>query len=853
MNTNNTHNNRSKFFKFNHYPNKPINRFRIRETLNVKSSPCVLVDNTYATSAYFIRCCVDCTPNSKVYYEQKSNHQYFLNLLEQPPIPATSLNKFKLTDLFGSYALEFNFDFGKNFNLSVQKNEKIKDFVQLNLNKLSNDKQQNETNNKKEFNSDKQKFIKSINDKILMTLNTIEFRDKNAGQYLNTKARNNNQIKFIYKFMLVTFSRIARCLFDRILCYEQQLNGVQIANQKLLPIVYMLDKNATLFDQLLVQLCLYLNHLRVTNILSEISELFSKNYLAKLILRYLNVKSCDTNKLTYFHRFRESKLCKYDFDSSELNGTYSNDEPIFYKTTFLNYLSECLKNDVDINMKLENSLLNTLTKLIETEDVYDVLVVPVAICHEKKPRFLRFFSTLELIKNTLFSSDSNGQLRINFSQPYSLREFIETCRLKKILTKTSATSHLKKHLKYELFHCKSIMSTNITAFILTNQFSRGCNLNELCKKFLDLEKILEATFQIGFNYETVYDAVSYSLCLLKNHLVIENSLQDLKITNSNNIKNCKIKLRDNKYLHHELIEYSQTISKCLFMHSIIACSIISLLKTDLHQLEIYGKSVLINENELVVKSIRLINLFKYEFDEYKKPCETIHSKVFECINFYLNSEILVDYKSGHSRRLKFYNSDDEENLEDYYSKQPNGDIKKNLAKPGRFDMVQSFNTDSESDPDDLESNEWRAITILKSYHLKLTKQSIESLRNFKLILSPYLDGYLIIFNLLRKHMEIHRFYSEKDLMLMIDVEFETQLKNQSIKFVESTIGSIRSSALKYLTGSKIMAVSYEDNNYQDELREQKGQCEFKSVKIYNLNELGVNKLNQLCLLIKSFQ
>ena len=93
--------------------------------------------------------------------------------------------------------------------------------------------------------------------------------------------------------------------------------------------------------------------------------------------------------------------------------------------------------------------------------------------------------------------------------------------------------------------------------------------------------------------------------------------------------------------------------------------------------------------------------------------------MFECINFYLNSEILVDYKSGHSRRLKFYNSDDEENLEDYYSKQPNGDIKKNLAKPGRFYMVQTFNTDSESDPDDLESNEWRAITILKSYHVRL--------------------------------------------------------------------------------------------------------------------------------------
>ena len=62
------------------------------------------------------------------------------------------------------------------------------------------------------------------------------------------------------------------------------------------------------------------------------------------------------------------------------------------------------------------------------EDVYDVLVVPVAICHEKKPRFLRFFSTLELIKNTLFSSDSNGQLRINFSQPYSLR----VCRFFKL-------------------------------------------------------------------------------------------------------------------------------------------------------------------------------------------------------------------------------------------------------------------------------------------------------------------------------------------------------------------------------------------------------------------------------------
>ena len=52
---------------------------------------------------------------------------------------------------------------------------------------------------------------------------------------------------------------------------------------------------------------------------------------------------------------------------------------------------------------------------------------------------------------------------------------------------------------------------------------KGCTFEELCEKFLELKKRLSSNFQIGFNSETIEEAVMYSLKLLSDDLIVKNS------------------------------------------------------------------------------------------------------------------------------------------------------------------------------------------------------------------------------------------------------------------------------------------------------------------------------------------
>jgi hypothetical protein len=58
--------------------------------------------------------------------------------------------------------------------------------------------------------------------------------------------------------------------------------------KKGLPIVYIIDKNANLFDQLLVQQCLHMNNLRVTNIFSDISKSMLNSSIIKFDIFFFN-------------------------------------------------------------------------------------------------------------------------------------------------------------------------------------------------------------------------------------------------------------------------------------------------------------------------------------------------------------------------------------------------------------------------------------------------------------------------------------------------------------------------------------------------------------------------------------
>lgn len=117
---------------------------------------------------------------------------------------------------------------------------------------------------------------------------------------------------------------------------------------------------------------------------------------------------------------------------------------------------ECLKNEVDFTLQLGDLSLDSVVDLIEKgkltvlkslthiyiinwnnkkkEFIHDVLIVPVSVCYEKFPfeelfqksrgvkssSFRIFKTILKFISKCLLYPKSFGQVRVNFSQPFSL-------------------------------------------------------------------------------------------------------------------------------------------------------------------------------------------------------------------------------------------------------------------------------------------------------------------------------------------------------------------------------------------------------------------------------------------------
>ena len=110
-------------------------------------------------------------------------------------------------------------------------------------------------------------------------------------------------------------------------------------------------------------------------------------------------------------------------------------------------MAESFQNGVDMSIQLDNPhLFESIFELVDKgknvlfrsliiisltsnlnylEQVYDLIIVPVSICYEKQLDKAENFSIvkflLKMFVRTFFSSKSHGQIRINFSQPFSLK------------------------------------------------------------------------------------------------------------------------------------------------------------------------------------------------------------------------------------------------------------------------------------------------------------------------------------------------------------------------------------------------------------------------------------------------
>ncbi|KAF5283504.1 hypothetical protein FQR65_LT02657 [Abscondita terminalis] len=314
--------------------------------------------------------------------------------------------------------------------------------------------------------------------------------------------------------------------------------------------------------------------------------------------------------------------------------------------------------------------------------IEDALLVPVSINYEKlvdgsfareqlgQPKQMETFgSAMKSIWHVLNSN--YGMVRIDFNQPFSLRELVKTFNngkvqndvvfSKKLKSNPSTTSlygtdivsdehkylveNISKHVLYDCARSTSVMSTNAVAFLLMHKFRQGVTLEVLGSALDELRReLVYKQKDVGFSGNSL-DIIRYAVGLFGPSLIKKEKIgNDIFIKPVITLPNVI-----------DLNYYSNTLVTYYCLEGIIATVLTSL---DLSIGEI-------SEEELVEACLDLCNILQYEFI-FCKPCQNLESAIADCIeDLTIFKEIFVASSSNtveveRSRRIAEELFDEEE-------------------------------------------------------------------------------------------------------------------------------------------------------------------------------------------------
>ncbi|KAF6041301.1 GPAM [Bugula neritina] len=545
--------------------------------------------------------------------------------------------------------------------------------------------------------------------------------DENSKAYKKEKKKCEGKLKKLFHIMNAMMSiplfKITGWFLNTVL--GALLNSVQVHNSQLLVL-----KDATLID--------ISSHILVRKAgglpanAQESPGLYTLD-LHTLALRYPSPYVAAGDNLNIFGFGRILRSLGGFFIRRRLDKEVGKKDHL-YRAVLSEYLEELLRRGQSLEFFIEGGrsrsgkayypkagLLSIIVDWVlasrnETDGILrlDALIVPVGISYEKiidgdftreqmgmakKPE--SFWSTVKAIWK-LFST-TYGNVRVDFCQPFSLKEYL-TVNERSLLSRsvsglspvtvlgnprlqdsmqdlskatpssdllTRATSGnsiygidiskedekvvidaLARHILYNSMCATAIMSTNILAFDLLSNYRQGVSLPELISSITKLrETILTANRDVGFVGQT-RNVIAHACKLLGSNLVaIERngapvSWQDIYDEEGGD----QVKITPNLSLPHvlELSYYSSSVISVFQLKSLLACSIcaasgVALLDSST---EDQFSSVSVTKHEVVEHAIYLANLFKYEF-LFIAPCKDLETELSNSFESLISSELIL--------------------------------------------------------------------------------------------------------------------------------------------------------------------------------------------------------------------
>ncbi|CAG9822276.1 unnamed protein product [Phaedon cochleariae] len=396
---------------------------------------------------------------------------------------------------------------------------------------------------------------------------------------------------------------------------------------------------------------------------------------------------------------------------------------VVYKTVLHAYMNNCLRAGHNLEFFLEGGRTRTgkpcmpkygvLSVLVDSfldGSIEDALLVPVSVNYEKlvdgnfvreqlgQPKEMETFGNA--VKGIWKVLNSNyGMMRIDFNQPFSLRELVKTFNMnsnmvaplnghKMLKSNPSVNSlygtdvvseeqrglvaQISKHIIYDCAQSTSVMSTNALAYLLLTKFRDGANIEELVDALDALRKDLEyARRDIGFSGDSI-DVITYAMEMLGPALVRKEKPHNT--ADSDVIK--PVTLLPNVI---ELAYYSNTLVTHFALDSLVAIAAQAIdphaqaidphaqaidahaQAIDAHaqaiDAQVTHPSSEVGHRELVEATLELCDIVQYEF-LLCKPCQSLEQVVTSCVDelVYRKQIFLVDTEeetelSRRSRRI----------------------------------------------------------------------------------------------------------------------------------------------------------------------------------------------------------
>ncbi|KAG9267889.1 glycerol-3-phosphate acyltransferase 1, mitochondrial [Astyanax mexicanus] len=386
------------------------------------------------------------------------------------------------------------------------------------------------------------------------------------------------------------------------------------------------------------------------------------------------------------------------FIRRKLDETSDGKKDVLYRSLLYSYTEELLRQQQFLEVYLEGTrsrsgkpsparagMLSIVVDALCAGSIPDVLIIPVGISYD---RILEGnYNSEQLGKPKKNESlwgvacgvfrmlrKNYGCVRVDFTQPFSLKEYLDTQRsrnlpasltLEQVLIPTiiaarpdqalfngeeeehpdsrelfdepwrrQIISNLAKHVLFTASKSSAIMSTHIVACLLLYRHRQGVLLSKLVEDFFNMkEEILSRDFDLGFSGNSE-DVVMHALNLLGNcvNVTSTNRNTEFIIAPSNTVPAL-----------FELNFYSNGLFHVFIADAIIACSTLAMLREQAAEAcngELGSSSTLLSQERLIRRAAGLSHFLSNEV-QVAMPCQTIYQVFQDAVTRLIEYGVLI--------------------------------------------------------------------------------------------------------------------------------------------------------------------------------------------------------------------